>query len=182
MKQKQTSYALQWDLDSIYSGGGSQSPALQSSIKKTKKRIHLLSEQFNKVSDLKNGILEFQCLAEQCQELESYIACLISQDVNDQEALKMQSQTAEMSAECQSAGVELDAALALLDDETFSRLLEDPDLAPIAFVLKERRQRFKELLPVEQEKLVNKLSVSGFHGWQEIYSSFMGHLKIPPPA
>lgn len=180
MTQEQTSYALTWDLESIFPGG-SQSPALHAALHHTKHRLLYLQKKLKQVSDFKKCLLQFQDLCSVCQELDSFIMCLLSQNVADQHALQLQSQIVQLKANCETLGVELDASLALLDDTIFNRLLSDPDIQPIAFPLQERRRRHKEKLPTEQEKLIHQLSIDGYRGWWDVYSQFIGQLRLVSP-
>lgn len=169
-----------WDLDSLFSGG-SRSPALESLMEQTKHRLNHLKKAFHSLSDLNKGILEFQELDGRCFEIQSFIHCLLNQDTEDHYALILQSQATQLQADCESVGAELDAALALIDDAAFQRLLEDPEIHPIAFNIQERRNNIKDKLSTEQESLINQLSIDGFHGWNELYGSWMGNLRIESP-
>jgi oligoendopeptidase F len=173
-------FSLNWNLDSLFPGG-SQSPALHSAIDHLKHQLQRFKRKFKQISDLKKGILYFQELEGQCQDLEYFIGCLLAQNVNDQEAIQFHSQITTLKANCDSIGEELNALLAELDKGTFTKLISDPDIESIAFHLKERRQQAKEKLPVEQEKLVHQLGINGYQGWNEIYEAFIGQLRIPSP-
>jgi oligoendopeptidase F len=180
MTQEQTSYALTWDLESIFPGGSS-SPTLHAALHHTKHRLLYLQKKLKQVSDLKKCLLQLQDLYSACQELDSFITCLLSQNVADQQALQLHSQIVQLKASCETLGVELDASLALLDDMTFNRLLSDPDIQSIAFPLQERRRRYKEKLPPDQEKLIHQLSIDGYHGWHNAYTQFIGQLRLVSP-
>lgn len=177
---KQKSFSLNWDLNSLFSGE-SHSPALQAALHHVKHQIHKFKRKFKQLSDLKKGILHFQELEGHCHDLQEFITCLVAQNVNDQEAVQLNSQIIAIRANCDSLGEELNALLSQLDDETFQSLLTDPDLESIAFHLEERRRNTKEKLPVEQERLVHQLWIDGYQGWNDIYNQFIGQLRIPSP-
>lgn len=180
MTQSRVAYSQNWDLDSLFPGGSS-SPSFKALLQETKQQLAHLKDKLKTFSDLKIGILKFQALDGYCCEIQSFIACLLSQNANDQEALQLQSQSTQLRADCSSVGSALDALLARLDDAAWTHLISDPDLNPIAFILQERRQQVKDKLSTEQEELINQLSVDGYHGWHELYSSFMGNLRIESP-
>lgn len=180
MTNKPLSYAQTWNLDSLFSGG-SHSSSLQALLLRTKQRIQRLQKKFKQISDLKQGLLQFQELEGYCYDLESFISCLLAQDVRDQQAVQLHSQAIQLRTSCDSLGAELDTLLASLDTVTFRRLLADPDIQPLAFNLQERRQRIQDKLPLEQEQLIRQLSMDGYQGWHELYSTFMGQLRIPSP-
>lgn len=169
-----------WDLDSLYPGG-SQSPALHAAIQRLKHDLQKFQRQFDQLSDLKKGILHFQELEGNCRDLQEFVHCLISQNVEDQEALKLHSQMAYLFADCESLGEDINALLAELDEETFKNLLSDPEIEPISFHLQERRQFTKEKLPVKQEQLAHQLAIDGYHGWNTLYGNLMGEIRIASP-
>ena len=174
------SMPLTWNLNSLFSGG-SQSPALCSALHHLKRQLQCFKRKLKRLSDLKQGILHFQMLEGHCQDLQYFIECLLSQNTEDQEAIKLHSQITPLKATCDSLGEEVNALLAKLDERSFTNLLADPDIQPIAFQLKEKRQYAQEKLPVEQEQLAHQLSIDGYQGWQNIYQAFIGHLRIPSP-
>lgn len=180
MIKEPLSYAQTWNLDSLFSGG-SDSSSLQALLLRTKHRIQRLQKKFKQISDLKKGILQFQELEGYCHDLESFIGCLLAQNVHDQNAVRLKSQVTQLRTNCDSLGAELDVLLASLDSVTFRHLLADPDIHPIAFNLQERRQKIQEKLPLEQEQLIRQLSMDGYQGWHELYSTFMGQLRLPSP-
>lgn len=175
-----TTFSLRWNLDSIFKGG-SKSPALHAALHHLKHQLQYFTQKFKQLSDIKTGVLHFQDLEGQCLDLQSFIECLLSQDVTDQEAVQLHSQITQLKASCESLAEQLNALLAQLPEPMFASLIVDPDIQPIAFHLKEKRQQAKDKLPVEQERLVHQLSVDGYQGWNNIYSAVMGQLRIPSP-
>ncbi len=175
-----TTFSLNWNLDSLFPGG-SQSPALHSALHHLKHQLQSFKRNLKQLSDIKKGILHFQELEGHCRDLQYFIGCLLSQNVEDQEALQLQSQITQLKANCDSLGEELNALLFQLDEKTFVNLLADPEIQPIAFSLRERRQQSKEKLPVEQERLAHQLGIDGYQGWHDIYDAFIGHLRISSP-
>lgn len=49
----------------------------------------------------------------------------------------------------------------------------------VRYILNERREHVKDQLPVEQETLIQKLAVDGYHAWDELYSSLVNKITIP---
>lgn len=180
MKQKNNLFSFNWDLDSLFSGG-SRSPALLAALHHVKHQIQQFKRKFKQLSDLKKGILHFQELESHCHDLQEFITCLVAQNVEDQDALQLNSQIIEIRANCDSLGEELNSVLAQLDDETFASLLADSDLQPISFHLQERRRNTKEKMPVEQERLVHQLWIDGYQGWNDMYNALIAQLSIPSP-
>ncbi len=66
-----------------------------------------------------------------------------------------------------------------VEDADWQRLLETPELAPVAFPLAERRTMARDKMPAVQEKIVNDLAVDGYHGWSNLYDLVAGRISIP---
>lgn len=175
-----TKISLKWNLDSLFPGG-SQSSVLNTALYHLKEHIQHFNCKFKHLSDIKTKLLDFESLEAHCQDLQYFIECLISQNVQDEEALKLHSQIIQLKANCDSLGEELNAMLAQLNEKSYETLLTDPDLCSITFHLKEKRQRAKQKLPMQQERLVHQLGIDGYQGWNDIYDAFIGQLRIPSP-
>lgn len=177
---KPNHYVLSWDLDSLYSGG-SDSPGLLAALQKTKHDLLKFQRKFKQLSDLKKGILHFQELEGHCHDLQEFISCLLAQNVKDQRASQLQSEIVQICADCDSLGEDLHALLAELDEASFSTLIEDPEVEPIKFHLEERRKIAKEKLAPEQERLIHRLAIDGYQGWNALYGEWMGNVRIDSP-
>lgn len=169
-----------WNLETLYTGG-SQSPSLHSAIHHLKEQIQNMNLEFKEISIMKKNLLIVENLEALCQDLQSFIHCLISQNVEDQEAIKLHNQMVQLKANCDSLDEEMSAELAKLDENEFKKLVADPDMKSIAFHLNEKRLRAKKKLPVEQERLVHQLGIDGYQGWNDIYETFIGQLRIVSP-
>jgi pepF/M3 family oligoendopeptidase len=73
----------------------------------------------------------------------------------------------------------LDEKMLEVNDADWRRLLETPELAPVAFSLDERRTNACEKMAAEQETLANDLAVDGYHGWSNQYNLIAGRITIP---
>lgn len=177
---KNQPYSLSWNLETVHAGG-SKSPELQTEVRKLKHELVEFHRKFKQMSDLKTGILHFQELDGQCRDLQEFINCLLAQNVEDKKAFQLQSQVAQLCAECDSLGEEVNALLAELDEESFVSLLANSEIHPIQFHLEERRQIAKEKLPCVQERLIHRLAIDGYHGWNALYGEFMGNVTLPSP-
>lgn len=82
MTQNRIAYSQNWDLDSLFPGGSS-SPSFKALLQETRQRLEHLKKELKTLSDPKIGILEFQELDGYCREIQSFIACLLSQNASD---------------------------------------------------------------------------------------------------
>jgi oligoendopeptidase F len=172
-----TSYSQTWDLNSLFDGG-SQSPLLQNELHTLKEDLKNLKQNLEQSSDLTLCIQSLQEIEMRCMELESFIACLIAQDVSDELAIQLNNEIISLRAEIEIVSTQFNMRLLALSDFEFDKLLEKQGMKPIAFSLQERRVWAKEKLPLQQESLINRLSIDGYHGWSELYNALMGQTKI----
>jgi pepF/M3 family oligoendopeptidase len=165
-------YSMKWDLSSL---NENRFPGLTEALKTLQSDCEALAMQ----SSLPSFIAEIQNLGARCQEFENLIHAFLSQDVNDQTAVQLQAQAAGVRSALETHFSHLNAKLALLSEEEFKTLIENPLLEPIAFNLREKRNWSHEQLPLEEEKIVNSLSINGYQAWNDLYSTLMGRLSIP---
>jgi pepF/M3 family oligoendopeptidase len=71
-----------------------------------------------------------------------------------------------------------DSQIVEMPDDEWKNLLKAEAVSPLAFNLNERKERAKQLLPTEQEILVNALSVDGYQGWSEMYDLVTGRMSV----
>ncbi len=162
---------MKWDLNSLQ---GSHFPDLKEALKILQLDCDALAVQPSLPS-----FTEIQNLSARCLEFENLILAYLSQDVNDQTAMQLQAQAASVRSTLETNFSHLNAQLALLSEDEFKVLVENPLLEPIAYILKEKRSWSHEQLPLEQEKIVNSLTINGYQAWNELYSELMGRLSIP---
>lgn len=170
-------YFVTWNLDSLYEGG-SRSPRLLAALEHLSQRIETLTKDLEANTDPALTIQELQEIELLIQEAESYVHCLLAQDVQDSEAYKLNDRITLMGASIQDLSDQLFLQLADLSDKDFKELLKNDRIHPVAFVLEERRNWIKQKLPLTQEKLITQLSVNGYTGWNNLYNSMLGHMKI----
>lgn len=179
-------YEMTWDLDSIFKGG-SNSEELQAYIKEFEKNLNLFGERVDGFSipntseevDELSSILELlETSMKKLREIGAFSSCLTAQDTTDNEAKILTGKQSELGAAFASISVKLDQKFLQIEDAVWEGLLTQPGIKPVAFVLEERRSKAKEKLPLEQEILINDLSVNGYSSWGQIYNSLVGRMSI----
>jgi len=173
---------LTWDLEPLFAGG-SESPAfaayladLTRDIEATAKTLPATKPQT--AADWRTLVDGLQGLVKRARHASAFISCLTAQNVNDRRARALAGDLRPIQAGLMSLLTGLDSIMLAVPDDEWSRLLAAEELAPLAYVLDERRRRGKEMLPSEQEVLVNDLSVDGYHGWSDLYDLASGSLQI----
>lgn len=171
-KSKIENLSQKWDLDSLYSEG-SKSKIFKDQLVKLEQKI----QSFKPVSPLNRKIVaEWESISESLQDADSFISCLLAQDVHDSEAEALEGIITDLKAKFLTKTNLFDLALASLSEEELESLVKATEQA---FPLKERVTRVKEKLPSEQEHLLNDLAVDGYHGWSKLYHSVLGRELIP---
>ncbi|WP_028784912.1 M3 family oligoendopeptidase [Thalassobacillus devorans] len=179
-------YNQSWDLDSIFPNG-SESKELKYYVQKTERLMARLEEivvdlQFPGYQSGKGNLMEavdvLQSVTKRIREIGAFVSCLAAQDVKDAKAKEWMAKRSQLGAQYGNILTKLDQKLIQVEEDTWHSILQQEMVAPIAFVLNERRSRAKEKLPLEQESLINDLSVDGYHAWGQMYNNIVGKMMI----
>ncbi|MEC3883827.1 M3 family oligoendopeptidase [Halobacillus sp. HZG1] len=179
-------YALTWDLDSIFQGG-SDSEELKDYVRKTERYMDDLEAAIRTFTPPKNTdqteelnkIVEvLQVVSKQLSEFGAFVSCLSAQNVQDKKASMWQSKRSELGARLGNALTEMDQVFVQVDDDVWKSLLNQAPFKAISFVLNERRSLAKDKLEVGKESLINDLGVDGYHAWGQMYDALVAKLSI----
>lgn len=179
-------YSLNWDLD-VFFPGGSQSPQFQKYVQKLEQDVQCFDQQVKtfpqkEAEDLDTWhslFLTLQDLFKRLTESSSFVSCLEAADMKDEAPKIIRGRLEQISASLGSTLTLLDDQLLKLSEDFFKTLLQDSRFQPIAFSLKERRDRAKEKMDPGLESLAGDLSVDGYHAWGELYYLIVGRMSIP---
>ncbi|WP_226034533.1 M3 family oligoendopeptidase [Aquibacillus saliphilus] len=179
-------YTMEWNLDSLFSGGSS-SKELHNYISELKKNMDVLLSAVNKFiipehsndsKDLEDVIQLLEKATKQLSEFSSFVSCLSAQDVGDKEAKLLVGKRSQLSSLYATTISKFDQKLVQIEENVWEHLIEQQTLIAFKFVLNERRKLAKEKLPIEQEILLNDLSVDGYHAWGEMYDTIVGKMSV----
>jgi len=171
-------YSLTWDLDCFFSGG-SGSKELNDYIDRLQSDLEQLKSLLHDHKHLVEAIELSQMLSLKLREVNSFIICLTSQNIDDKKASLLEDQIISINATFETVSVMLDRLLAGIDDEIFAELLATPELKKIQFPLEERREWAYEKLNLSEESLINDLAIDGYHSWSRFYDTLIGEMAIP---
>ncbi len=172
-----------WELDSIFPGG-SKSPQLTQHLLEVTEAITALAPQ---VEDLKqtSPINQWSQVLEQIENIiikhrqaSAFVYCLTAQDVNDNQAKILSGRMRQIGASFQSILTDLDDILKLFPEDMWEKLLAQPELNELQFILRERRTRAKNRLCAHRESLANDLAIDGYHAWNDLYNLVVGSMQI----
>ena len=109
-------------------------------------------------------------------DLSGYASCCLSVDSQDAAAQDLQGRLLAVQSRLKNAAEPLDQFLTLLPDAVVEAYLDDDTTAASRFAVEHQRKRRHELLPLEQETLVNSLAQDGINAWSLLYDQLSGSL------
>ncbi|MFB7301802.1 M3 family oligoendopeptidase [Heyndrickxia sporothermodurans] len=180
-------YSLTWDLD-VFFKDGSQSAEFESFLKEINEAMTAFEGEVKKwdasnVLREKNDFLmllhSLQTNSQMLRQAGAFVNCLQAQNMHDTKANELRGKVSNHLARLNTILTIFDDKLKTISEKNWHQLLQMDELKELYFVLNERREMAKEMLPKEQEALINALSVDGYHGWGEMYDTLVSQVKIP---
>ncbi|MGY3778821.1 M3 family oligoendopeptidase [Isobaculum melis] len=180
-------YSETWDLETIFAGG-TTSADLQERMNQLKAELALF-EQHVVAWDAQQDKPDYQQFAallalketvtfgfRQCL---NFVNCCASANVSDKNATKLAGLLASLNSEYLTAWTLLIKKIGGLSESEFNQLLTSEQFEPIAFVLKETREKAQALLNEPEEVLLNALNIDGIHAWGEHYGRIVNLIQFP---
>lgn len=170
-----------WDLDAFFPGG-SASREFAAYVDSLSADVETLSKEGGDApqtaAEWAARLAKLQGVAKRLRHASAFVSCLNAQNVHDRPARILGGRTSRINAAFASVLTRLDQHLLQVPDAEWPGLLETGELKDLAYILNERRQRARDMLPPEQETLVNDLSVDGYHAWSNLYDLTTGRMTI----
>lgn len=175
-----------WNLDSIYQGG-SQSGELERIINHLTENLHILSKDLESqvaIIEKKNFQIlldivdQFQSRLSEWEELDEFLTCLYSGNVEDSAAIGLMDKSGDIKAKLNSLKINLDQLLAAMPEDAWTEFISLEEVEPISFYLEKQRKAVHDRLPAEMERLISALSVNGIKGWEQQYQLMLSQLKV----
>lgn len=180
-------YSLNWDLDSLFSGG-INSAQLKTKLAQTKTAIAALGDlldRWDAASDAPQYqqflklITQLQAINNAIGQAGIFITAVGSADVNNPDVAPMEAQLRDLGTQADNVSGKLKKVLVQVPDTNFAEMLAQPDLKSIAFNLKEMREDGKELLDDKTEALISRLNLDGKAAWSSHYDSLVATVTVP---
>lgn len=177
-----SNYPIRWDMDAIYPGG-SASEAFAQELAGMESGIARLNELLKKEEGQNvQSIKEMTNIAQEVllslRQSDSFVGCLIAQNVRDQAAVGLNDRVKTISAKYSAAMTRYDNVLRGIPDAEWETLLQDETLSAIAFNLSERREQAKLKMAPELEALAGDLAIDGYHGWGDNYNVIVSRAEF----
>ncbi|SEN86141.1 M3 family oligoendopeptidase [Paenibacillus sp. OV219] len=183
-----TAYPQSWDLEALYAGG-SRSVAFLQELSGIEADIEALSQQLAEAKSegaeapavelLNKWTAAVQSILLRIRQSDSFVGCLQAQQMKDAAANALNDRVKTLSAKFNGALTAFDEQLLNANDAAWTSWLQTSEtVAPVAFVLNERREAAKEKLPPSQEALAAELAVDGYHGWGDFYNTIVSRVRF----
>ena len=104
--------------------------------------------------------------------------CLTSSDSKDEKARLLNVRVTGITSANASLSVSLNDLILRMPQNVWEAFVQDDEVAPVAFVLDERRRLMAEKLPPEQEMLANELAVNGFHANWDLFNNLIARTTV----
>ena len=187
MSSQNISAAPKWEIDSIFPGG-SKSKEYADFRKKIAEDIKTSGKSLTKLPDSLDSddniaawakwIIELQGIYERLHLAGAFVGCLTSQDVNDDEAHKIEGDIDDQYSKWGMLKATLESFSKNQSDDSWNKLMSRDGIEPISFSLNEIRQNARMKMPEEMEKLALELGVNGYHAWNRLYDKMAGDLRV----
>ena len=175
-----------WDLD-VFFAGGSSSASFAEELEQLSHEIGRLQTETAGQNGTVTGetlnawTTTVQSILERLREAESFVSCLMAEQMTDTRASRLNNRVQTLAAEFGQALTGFDEVLSRQTDEAWQTWISQPQLSDAAFYLAERRELARRKLPPEQEALVSSLAVDGYHGWGELYNTIVSGARFTSP-
>ncbi|GIP17163.1 oligoendopeptidase [Paenibacillus montaniterrae] len=175
------SYSQQWELESIYAGG-SDSTQLSEELANVELQIQKLAQSLQADSityeSLHEQVSLVQAVLATLREAESFVSCLMAQNMFDKRAVQLNDRLKQLSAAYTSVLTQFDHTISQIADQQWERFLSQPELEPVAYNLNERRELAKHKMAPELEALAADLAIDGYHGWGDFYNTVVSRMSF----
>ena len=183
MEEMDLGYLPRWDLE-VFFEGGSASPQFAAYLQRIKEDAGALDNKISSsacgtAGELKELLDEAANLQVRLSQAGGFISCLEAQDTTDREASQLKSLYTGLTAAYSGIMTRLEEKIAVLEEDSFRSFIQEDTLKELAFFLQESRERSREKLSVNEETLIQKLSIDGYHGWGQLYNKIVSELRIP---
>ncbi|MBU9724291.1 MULTISPECIES: M3 family oligoendopeptidase [Bacillaceae] len=175
-------YNQVWDLDSIFPGG-STSSVFQQFLTDLDKELKEFTGELEKTEGTSiqlwaDRVEKAQEIGKKVREAGAFISCLSAQNVKDEEAKLLVGQIKQLSSVFSTIMTTIDEKLLSFSEEEWKQFIELENMKAIIFNLNERRNQAKEKLSGDKEKLIQALSVDGYHAWGDFYNTIVGRMTV----
>ncbi|WP_068778014.1 M3 family oligoendopeptidase [Paenibacillus sp. GM2] len=175
-----------WNLDSIFPGGSASAEfakfldELSRSLTELYSALKQASAPRNveETRALDQTIEGLQSAQARVLEASSFVECLTAQDQHDKKAVQLTGKVTSLKAAMQNVLTLFESLLRDTEDQVWLEWIARDEIAPIAFIMNEKRDSAREKLSPELESLAADLAVDGYHGWGQHYDTIVSKVGV----
>lgn len=175
-----------WKLDSIFPGGSASAEfakfldELSRSLTELYSALKQASAPRNveETRALDQTIEGLQSAQARVLEASSFVECLTAQDQHDKKAVQLTGKVTSLKAAMQNVLTLFESLLRDTEDQVWLEWIARDEIAPIAFIMNEKRDSAREKLSPELESLAADLAVDGYHGWGQHYDTIVSKVGV----
>jgi pepF/M3 family oligoendopeptidase len=185
--ETKASHARQnWNLESVFPGGA-DSPQfaafrkeIASDLRKAEEKLTRLPRKLDEgtVGPWTAFLLFMQDIMERIEHASGFTSCLIAQDVSDEKGMIYKEEVSSLYADWQKILTGIEEFAANVDDASWNRLIQSPQLIKTSFYWNEKRKLARLKMVPELEKLALDLAVNGYHAWSRLYTKMAGCMQV----
>ena len=183
---RQESVSLNWDLDSLFSGGAAGKEfrafrhGLKTLLESAGAQLAALPESADSAGRDKweEFILLAQKLMAHLEQAHAFAGCLISDNVADEVALQVSAEVDDYLGQYFELMTGFEARCREQDEGNWKELLERENLREIKFPLNETRDLARIKMDPALEGLAAELATNGYHGWNRLYDKMAGDMTV----
>ncbi|WP_019635872.1 M3 family oligoendopeptidase [Paenibacillus fonticola] len=178
---------ITWELESIFPGGSSSDKfdKFLSQLEEDIAAMHQDLQERNaplaleETAHLDKLIDGLQNAAGKIIEADSFVACLTAQNQHDKKAVQLSGKVTTIRAAYENTMTLFQNVLRNTEDDLWEAWMARGEIAPISYVLSEKREIAREKLAPELESLASDLAIDGYHGWGQHYDTIVSKVAVP---
>jgi len=179
-------YVNTWDLDSIFPGG-TKSQQLQDKLKTIEediKEYESLIHAWDPIADnspepFKAILKKQEVIGKALGQAGTFVSMVHDAFMNDPYASVVKGQILNLYSEIQKLSTTFTKKMVCIEDEAWSKLIQDEELQIVSFSLNEKRDKGKRLLSEEEERIITELNKDGITAWSQLYDTVVSIMTIP---
>lgn len=164
-------FSMNWDLENVFPNF-----SLQSFIDSIEEGLDAFEK--NPTSNLLSLLLDLQNIQKNISELQTYAHCLLAQNTLSEKGPLLENQVQSFHAAASKIHTRISFAIKALSEEDFLDFLKTAADHGLVFVAQEMRLLAALKLSETLESLITDLSIDGYHGFSQLFSTLHGQLTF----
>ncbi|KEO82282.1 M3 family oligoendopeptidase [Tumebacillus flagellatus] len=169
---------MRWNLEELYAGGAA-SEELDSMLAAVEAGLQQVRPPAVNAEVFVQALDDLQHAGAQLSDAEMFSYCLNVEQPENPDVKELKGRIGGLKAKWNSRMVELEQWMTELSEAEWHAVLEAPTVAPIRYLLNDRKARLEQKMDAARELLVQDLATDGYHAWGEVYFQMLNAMRIP---